>query len=104
MTVRIRHITVDCAKHKLVNIAGNKATVTLKGTCEGVNVSGNKATIKGSVLIANVSGNNNTLTLDGVDSVLISGNENAVTYKKAVKDKSTKVMDSGTNNNVSQTK
>ena len=97
-------ITVDCAKHKLVNIAGNKATVTLKGTCEGVNISGNKATIKGSVLIANVSGNDNTLTLDGVDSVLVSGNENAVTYKKAVKDKSTKVMDSGTNNKVSQTK
>lgn len=97
-------LTVDCAKDKAVNITGNHATVTLKGTCDMVNISGNKATVKGSVLVANISGNNNTLTLDGVDGIMISGNENAVSYKKAVKEKSPKMADTGTGNKVSQTK
>jgi hypothetical protein len=97
-------ITVDCAKDKSVNIAGNKATVTLKGTCDMVNISGNKATVKGSVLVANISGNSNALTLDGVDGIMVSGNENTVTYKKAVKEKSPKMADTGTGNKISQTK
>lgn len=97
-------LTVDCAKDKAVNITGNHATVTLKGTCDMVNISGNKATVKGSVLVANISGNSNTLTLDGVDGIMVSGNENTVSYKKAVKEKSPKMADTGTGNKVSQTK
>ena len=61
-------VTVDCAKDKSVNIAGNKATVTLNGTCDEVNISGNKATVKGSALHVNVSGNENTITLVAVDT------------------------------------
>src|SRR5690348_16647249 len=84
-------VTVDCAKDKTVNITGNKATVTLTGTCQAVNISGNNATVKGSVQHAQVSGNDNTLELDAVDHVMVSGNKNSITYKKAVKDKQTSV-------------
>jgi hypothetical protein len=97
-------VTVDCAKEKTVNIIGNRATVTLKGTCDGVNISGNRASVTGSAVLVNVSGNDNTLALDAVDGVVVSGNENTVTYKKPVKEKATKVMNSGNDNKVSQAK
>jgi hypothetical protein len=97
-------VTVDCAKEKSVNIVGNKATVTLTGTCQSVNISGNKATVKGTVLSVNISGDNNSLVLDGVDGILLSGDENTITYKKGVKEKAPKVMDSGDKNSVTQTK
>lgn len=94
-------VTVDCAKDKSVNIAGNKATVTLTGTCEMINISGNKATVKGSALHVQVSGNANELALDAADHIMVSGNENTITYKKAAKAKKTAVMDSGTDNKIS---
>ena len=97
-------VTVDCAKEKVVNITGNKATVTLTGTCDQVNISGNKATVTGSVQRANVSGNDNTLVLDAVDQILISGNKNSVTYKKAVKEKKTATLNTGNDNKISQGK
>ncbi len=99
-----KKLTVDCAKEKTVSIVGNKATVTLKGTCDAVSVSGNHATVKGSATLVTVSGNENTLELDAVDGVLVSGNDNKVSYKKAVKEKDTKVANSGSRNSVSQTK
>lgn len=97
-------VTVDCAKDKSVNIAGNKATVTLTGTCDEVNISGNKATVKGSALTVNVSGNDNTLTLDATDHIMVSGNKNAITYKKGATSKKPSVMSVGTDNKISQTK
>jgi hypothetical protein len=97
-------LTVDCAKEKAVNIAGNKAAITLTGTCEEVNISGNKATIKGSVAHVNVSGNENTLLLDGVDQIFVTGNKNAISYKKPAKSKKTSIANTGNENKVSQTK
>jgi hypothetical protein len=94
-------VTVDCAKDKAVNIAGNKANVTLTGTCDSVNVSGNEATVKGSALHVMVSGNDNTLALDASDHIMVSGNKNTITYKKPAKAKKTAVMNSGTDNKVS---
>ncbi|HSK05645.1 MAG TPA: DUF3060 domain-containing protein [Kofleriaceae bacterium] len=97
-------ITVDCAKDRMVNIVGNKATVTLKGTCEGVNISGNKASVTGSATLVNVSGNDNTVDLDAADGVNVSGNDNTVSYRKPVKAKSTRVTNSGNGNKISRTK
>jgi len=97
-------VTVDCAKDKTVNIIGNKATVTLNGTCERVNIAGNHATVKGSTATVLVAGNHNTLTLDAVDELSVPGNHNTVTYKKGVKEKSTKVSNPGNYNKVSQEK
>jgi hypothetical protein len=97
-------ITVDCAKDKMVNISGNKAAVTLKGTCEAVNISGNKASVKGSATVVNVSGNDNMLALESVDAVVVSGNDNTVSYRKPLKTKATRVANSGNGNKVSQTK
>jgi copper(I)-binding protein len=95
-----QRVTVDCAKEKTVN----KATVTLRGTCDAVNISGNKASVKGSAVLVNVSGNNNTLAMDAVDGVLVSGNENTVSYRKAVKERSTRLADSGNDNKISRVK
>lgn len=97
-------VTVDCAKDKAVNITGNNAVVTLKGTCDVVNISGNDAKVTGSVATANVSGNNNTLTLDAVDAVLTTGNKNTVSYKKSVKAKKTTVANTGNENKISAVK
>lgn len=97
-------VTVDCAKEKSVNISGNKATVTLTGTCDEVNISGNKATVKGSAKMVMISGNESTLTLDATDHLMISGNKNAITYKKGATTKAPMVMNSGTDNKISQTK
>lgn len=97
-------MTVDCAKEKSVNIAGNKATITLSGTCVEVNISGNNVTVKGSVSHANVSGNDNTLALDASDEILVSGNKNTISYKKGVKAKKPSVLNTGTDNKISQTK
>ena len=97
-------VTVDCAKDKEVNIVGNKAVITLNGTCDRLNISGNKATVKGSVLSVQVSGNSNTVALDAVDELLVSGNKNTVSYKKGLKAKKPSVLNSGTDNKVSQEK
>jgi hypothetical protein len=97
-------VAVDCAKDQRVNIVGNKATVTLKGTCEAVNVSGNKASVKGSATVVNVSGNDNAVDLDAVDRVNVSGNDNTVSYRKPVKAKATGVANSGNGNKISRTK
>lgn len=97
-------ITVDCAKDKGVNIVGNKATVTLNGTCDRVQISGNKATVKGSAVQVYVAGNDNMLTLDAADEIYVAGNRNAVSYKKPVKAKSTKVASPGNENKINQTK
>jgi hypothetical protein len=97
-------ISVDCAKEKAVNITGNKANVTLNGTCEEVNISGNKATVKGSARHVNISGNDNLLTLDAVDQILISGNKNTISYKKPAKEKKTSTVNTGSDNKISQGK
>jgi hypothetical protein len=94
-------ITVDCAKEKGVNIVGNKAAVTLNGLCEEINISGNKATVKGSARHVNISGNENTLVLDAVDQILISGNKNTISYKKPAKEKKTGTVNTGSDNKIS---
>jgi hypothetical protein len=97
-------ITVDCAKEKIVYVSGDKANITLSGTCDVVNISGDGATVKGSTVQVNISGDDNTFTLDAVDQILLSGNNNTVTYKKTVKAKKTGLISSGKDNKVSQVK
>lgn len=97
-------LTIDCAKDKQVNISGNKAQVTLTGTCEQVNISGNKATVKGSAHQINVSGNENTLTLEGVDEINITGSKNTVSYKRTAKAKQTRTENIGSDNKITQGK
>ena len=97
-------ITVDCAKDKNVNIVGNDATVTLKGVCEKVLISGNDATVNGSVKGAFISGNSNKLALEAVDGISVSGNDNTVSYKKPIAKKKVSVLNSGNGNKISQAK
>ena len=97
-------LEVDCAKDKQVNILGNEATITLKGTCTKVSVSGNKANVTGSANTVWIAGNNNNVTLPGVDTLTIAGNNNNVTYKGPVTAKTTKVSNPGNKNTVTRQK
>lgn len=94
-------LTVDCAKDKTVTVAGNKATITLNGTCEAVIVSGNHASVKGSSVRFLVSGNDNTVDVDAADEIQVTGNKNTVSYKKGIKAKAPRVSNPGNNNTVS---
>lgn len=97
--------TVDCAKDANVNISGNEATITLTGTCENVIIAGNKAKLVGSAKNVVVSGNDNTVELDVVDKLMVSGNTNTVSYKKASDPKKkTKVSNPGNKNKVAKAK
>jgi hypothetical protein len=97
--------TVDCAKDANVNISGNEATITLTGVCENVNVAGNKAKVTGSAKNVNVSGNDNTVDLDAVDKLMVSGNSNTVSYKSATDPKKKpKVANPGNKNKVTKKK
>jgi hypothetical protein len=97
-------LDIDCAKDKSVTVAGNNATLTLNGVCEVVTLSGNEAKVSGSVKAIGVTGNKNTVTLDAVDSIVVSGNENVVTYKKPIAKKKTGVANSGNKNKVGKAK
>lgn len=99
-------ITVDCAADPNVSIMGNHATVTLTGTCMQVSVSGNHATVIGSAAAVSIAGNHNTATLDGVDALSVSGNDNTVTYRKPVnaKLKKPKISNWGNDNTITRTK
>ena len=95
-------ITVDCAKDKTVNIVGNTAKIVLTGVCDMVQISGNEAKVSGSVKAARVSGNDNKLLLEAVDSIMVSGNDNTITYKKPIAKKKTGVLNSGNHNKIAK--
>lgn len=95
-------ISVDCAKDKNVTLTGNHITVNLSGTCDSVKVTGNHETVNGSVANAFVAGNHNTLALDGVDTISVSGSNNTVTHKKPLAKKKTSVSNLGKNNTITQ--
>jgi phosphate-selective porin len=97
-------LTVDCAKHKAVNIAGDRANITLVGTCLEVNIAGSKATVRGSVHRVSVSGDHNTFVLDTVDQILISGDHNSISYKRSGKGAKPALADTGESNQVNQAK
>lgn len=97
--------TVDCAKDPNVSITGNEAAITLTGTCEQLLVSGNNAKVTGSAKKTVVSGNDNTVDLDVVDALLVSGNSNTVSYKKSSDPKKKpKVSNPGNKNKVAKKK
>ena len=97
-------VTVNCAKDKGINILGNHAVVTLDGTCEKVTIAGNHASVTGSSAKVHIAGNHNTVSLDAVDELLVSGNRNTVSYKKGLKEKTSKVSISGKYNKVNPEK
>lgn len=97
-------VTVDCAKDKQVSIMGNDITVTLTGTCTKVSIAGNNAKLTGSASAVSIAGNENTATLTNVDTLMVAGNDNKVTYKGPVSAKKTKVSAPGSGNSIKKLK
>jgi hypothetical protein len=93
-------LEVDCAKDKEVNLLGNKITVTLKGVCSRVSLTGYHNPVTGSATTVSIPGNHNTATLDQVDTLSVPGNQNTVTYKGPVSAKKTKVAAPGNKNTI----
>ena len=97
-------VTVDCAKDKQVELMGNHITVTLTGTCTKVSMTGNHGVVKGSSTAVYVSGNENTATIDAADDIVVSGNNNTITWKKGASKPQPKITSSGEKNSVKQAK
>jgi hypothetical protein len=97
-------IEVDCTKDKQVSVVGNHATITLTGTCAKVSISGNHATLMGAATTVWIAGNQNTATLSGVDSLMVAGNENTVSYKGPIAAKATKIKNPGNKNTITKQK
>ena len=97
-------IDVDCAKDKEVSLIGNHITLTTKGVCTKISVTGNHETVTGSANVVYVAGNHNTVTIDAADDVTIAGNNNTLTVRKGVSQKTPKVSNSGKDNKVTQPK
>jgi hypothetical protein len=97
-------VEVDCAKDPEINLIGNHLTVTTKGVCARIAISGNDATISGSAIVVQINGNHNTVALAAADDVAIHGNNNTVTVRKAIKAKTPRISNPGKDNRVTQPK
>lgn len=97
-------LDVDCAKDPAISLVGNHLTVTTKGVCASITISGNYANVTGSATVVVVSGNHNTLTLAAADDVTVSGNSNTLSVQKSVKQKAPRVANSGNGNHITQPK
>jgi hypothetical protein len=99
-------VTYDCDKDASTNIMSNGNTITLKGACGTVNISGTHNKVTGDkARQINISGNDNTLDIGTIESVNVSGNTNTLTYKKgSANAPGPKVSNAGNGNKISATK
>lgn len=98
-------IAHDCAKEPVVQVNAAAAKATFTGTCTKIelNGAGITATIENSITIE-VNGASSKANIGGVDRLEVNGMGNAVTYKKAVKAKKTRVYNNGLNNKIAKAK
>ena len=97
-------LDVDCAKDPEISLVGNHLTVTTKGVCTKITITGNHETVTGSAAVVLVAGNHNTITLAAADDVTIAGNNNTLTVRKSVKLKAPRIANSGNDNHITQPK
>ncbi len=91
-------LDVDCAKDPNVELIGNHITLTTKGVCNKVSVTGNHATVTASAKVVMIGGNHNTVTVE-TDDVTVAGNENTLTVRKWLSGKP-HIANPGKNNTV----
>jgi len=94
--------TNDCSKYKEVDVIGNHNTVTLKGTCTRLTVSGNHATVRGSAKTVSVPGHHCEVNLNETDEISVPGNNNKVTWKKSSVEGGPSISNSGNRNTVTK--
>jgi catabolite regulation protein CreA len=97
-------IDVDCAKDPSVSLVGNHITLTTRGVCAKISITGNHETVTGSATAVQVFGNHNTVTLAAADDITIAGNSNTLIVRQAVKLKAPRITNSGTDNRITQPK
>lgn len=91
-------IDVDCAKDPNVELIGNHITLSTKGVCEKVSVTGNHETVTASAKLVYIAGNHNTVTVD-TDDITVAGNDNVLTVRKWLSGKP-KLANPGSRNKV----
>jgi len=97
-------LDVDCAKDPNVSLMGNHLTLTTKGVCNRILVTGNEATVTGSAGAVSVTGNHNTVNLDAADDISVTGNDNTVSVHKAIKAKAPRISNPGSRNKITRGK
>jgi catabolite regulation protein CreA len=97
-------IDVDCAKDPNVALLGNHLTLTTKGVCSRIMVSGNDATVTASASVVSITGNHNTIALDAADDISVTGNDNSVSVNKPIKAKSPRISNPGNRNKIKRGK
>ena len=97
-------LDVDCAKDPNVALLGNHLTLTTKGVCSRILISGNDATVTASAGLVSVTGNHNTVALDAADEISVTGNDNSVSVNKPIKAKSPRISNPGNRNKIKRGK
>jgi hypothetical protein len=95
-------VEVDCARDPEIHLVGNHLTLTTKGVCARIAITGNHETVTGSAGVVHIAGNHNTVTLTAADDVTVEGNNNTVTVRKPVKLKAPRIANAGTDNHITQ--
>ncbi len=78
--------TKACNDHATVSIAGNDLKLTLTGMCG----------------VVEIAGNDNTIIIDGAESISVPGNQNVVTWKRGPGGKDPKIAVVGNGNKVAK--
>jgi len=94
--------TVDCRKHKAINIVGNHAKITLKGVCDKVMIAGNHAKVTGSATVFYLAGNHNVVNAVATDDITAPGNHNTVIWARGLSVDEPSVSAPGNENKISK--
>ncbi len=94
-------VTHDCDKQgRGVNL-NNKVTITLVGRCTNLIIAGTKNKVTGDVRRVGISGGSNIVDVQNVETIIVTGNDNKVTFKGSFHPaKQTSVSSSGKRNTI----
>jgi len=98
-------VSHDCGAGGKVVVEISSSKIALTGACSKVDLLGshNAVTVASTIELI-VAGTENRGTLDAVDLITTLGNRNVLTYKRAVKEKKTKVALLGKGNSATAAK
>ena len=99
-------VTLDCDTDPVITIRGSGSSVTLTGICTSLTIEAADVTVTGSTATLSLTGSSCAVTLDQVNSIVVSGAANRVSYKRTLdaKLKKAKIAIVGADNSVTREK
>ena len=93
---------IDCSG-STVSVRGDDNTLTLKGECNKLDVSGDdNVIIATTIKDLDVSGSDNTITVDTVSKISASGDDNTIKWTRGAAGKAPDISLKGKDNKISQ--